>query len=393
MQNLFVQSALSKEVQSVDNKIQFNEKMNVEEGRGYNGLHCAVSGHVGSLEGRVLKGTVSSLKTFISKYKPYYIDEFCVDPKFKSVLRTLIEIDDINILIVGSGSSGKTTLLYAIIREYYGLDKSQSFPENNLLFINSLKEQGINYYRNEMKTFCQSRCSIHGKKKMIVVDDLDMINEQCQQVFRNYIDKYKNNVHFVSVCSNVQKVIESIQSRIHIIRIDAPTQDQIRNIMHNVITEEHLQISQESQEYLLTFSNNSIRELLNHLEKIFLLQKDDTGLLDLALCKRICSNISFQQFEDYIQQLKSNNLKNAIKIFYDIHDYGYSVIDIFDYFFTFIKMSALLTEHQKYIIIPHLCKYITYFHSIHEDVIELALFTRDVLPIFTEIATVNNINL
>lgn len=377
MQNFFVKSALSSTKQFIDSKIQLNE------GKYHKNIPEQTDGSIEdkNIERRGHKGTFGS-PTFIAKYKPYYIDEFCVDPKFKSVLRTLIEIDDINILIVGSGSSGKTSLLYAIIREYYGLEKNQSFPENNLLFINSLKEQGINYYRNEMKTFCQSRCSIHGKKKMIVVDDLDMINEQCQQVFRNYIDKYKNNVHFVSVCSNVQKVIESIQSRIHIIRIDHPSQEQICNIMQKIIDTEQIAISPEAQEYLLTFSNNSIRELINHLEKIFLLQNDtnDTNSeeISLPLCKKICSNISLQQFEDYIGHLKSGNLQQAIKIFYDIHDYGYSVIDIFDYFFTFIKMTTLLTEDQKYTIIPYLCKYITYFHSIHEDIIELALFTRDI---------------
>ena len=68
------------------------------------------------------------------------------------------------------------------------------------MFINNLKEQGIQYFRNEMKTFCQSHSSIHGKKKLVIIDDIDTINEQSQQVFRNYIDKYKHNIHFISVC-------------------------------------------------------------------------------------------------------------------------------------------------------------------------------------------------
>jgi len=53
-----------------------------------------------------------------------------------------------------------------------------------------------------------------------------------------------------------------------------------------------------------------------------------------------------------------------------------------DAFFTFVKATSLLTEDEKYRIVPLLCKYITYFHNIHENVIELALFTRDVLAIF-----------
>ena len=155
---------------------------------------------------------------FITKYKPYYIDDFKGNEQLISVIKSLIKIDDLNILVTGSGNSGKTSLLYAIIREYYGLSKEDNLPENNIMHINSLKEQGINYYRNEMKTFSQSKSSIFGKKKLVIVDDLDLINEQSQQVFRNHIDKYKTNIHFVSVCSNIHKVIESIQSRLHIIR-------------------------------------------------------------------------------------------------------------------------------------------------------------------------------
>jgi DNA polymerase III delta prime subunit len=319
--------------------------------------------------------------TFITKYKPYFIDDFCVDPKFKSVLKTLHDIDDLNILITGNSSSGKTSLLYAIIREYYGLSQYQNIPENNILFINNLKEQGINYYRTEMKTFCQSHSSIYGKKKMIVVDDIDMISEQCQQVFRNYIDKYKNNVNFVSACSNMQKVIESIQSRIHIIRIDSPSIDQVRGIMNRIVEKESLLISEEAKEYLLYFTKNSIRDLINQLEKIYIINKSVP--ISLESCKNICVNISFFVFEDYIQSIKEDDLVKSIKIIYNIHDYGYSVIDILDYFFTFVKITDKLTEDEKYGIIPILSKYITNFHSIHEDVIELALMSNDIQRIFS----------
>ena len=44
-------------------------------------------------------------------------------------------------------------------------------------------------------------------------------NEQCQQVFRNCIDKYSHNVNFISSCTNTQKVVESLQSRCTLIKI------------------------------------------------------------------------------------------------------------------------------------------------------------------------------
>ena len=312
-------------------------------------------------------------ETFISKYKPYYLTDFCMNDKTTNVIRTLIQIDDLNLLFIGPVGCGKTSLLYAMIREYYGIHKDKNIPETNILFINTLKEQGIHYFRNEMKTFCQSKCSIHGKKKMIVIDDLDTINEQGQQVFRNYIDKYQHNIHFISVCTNIQKVIESIQSRVHIIQIKPPLQSDIANICDYIIKRESIHIEDDAKEYLLKVCENSIRILINYLEKFYIYGKT----IDIQICKKMCANISVQQFDAYLEHLKSGQLKNAILLLYYINEYGYSVIDILDYFFTYLKQTPLLNEKQKYLSIPLLCKYITVFNKIHEDGIELAIFTNE----------------
>jgi DNA polymerase III gamma/tau subunit len=144
--------------------------------------------------------------------------------------------------------------------------------------------------------------------------------------------------------------------------------------MENIIQKEGLDIDEESKEYLLMVSSSSIRILINYLEKIFILGEK----IDIELCKKICSNISFQQFELYIAKIREGDLTGAIDIFYSIYDYGYSVIDILDYFFTFIKLTNCLDEETKYKLIPYLCKYITIFHNLHEDGIELALFTNNI---------------
>lgn len=315
---------------------------------------------------------------FVLKYKPYFLGDFGMDPHMLGALKTLLVLDDLNLLLYGNPSSGKTILLEALIREYYHLKKTDPFPENNILYINNLKEQGISFYRNEMKTFCQSCSVIHGKKKMIIIDDLDNINEQSQQVFRNYIDRYKKNINFISVCTNMQKIIESIQSRVHIMRVHTLNKSQIITHMENIIKNENIVLKEECKHYLLSICNHSVRNMMNYLEKIYILNDTD---LTLEKCKQVCSNISFQHFERYIDALKNNELYKAIRIFYDIFDCGYSVIDILDFFFIFVKSTDKLDELTKYKIIPHLCKYITIFHNMHEDEVELALFTNSIYPL------------
>jgi hypothetical protein len=78
-----------------------------------------------------------------------------------------------------------------------------------------------------------------------------------------------------------------------------------------------------------------------------------------------------------------NNVTGAIKILYDIFDNGYSVMDIFDNYFIFIKSDYMINKNElkKYEIIKLLCKYISIFHNIHEDEIELALFTNNLIQI------------
>jgi DNA polymerase III delta prime subunit len=318
--------------------------------------------------------------TFIAKYKPYKIDDFFLEPAHNRVLKMLIDIDELNILLVGNSCSGKTSLVDAFIRDYYNLPITASFPDDNILIINNLKEQGIHYFRSEMKTFCQSRSNIRGKKKMIIVDDIDLINEQSQQVFRNYIDKHSHNVLFISVCTNIQKVNESLQSRLHIIKITPCKRENLVSTMEKIIEKEGLNIDADAREFILDISDNSVRVLINYLEKIYILGEHVT--LDIA--HRICANISYVHFERFIDSLNKNDLKTAVLILYEVHEYGYSVIDILDYFFSFVKMTNKIDEELKYEILPFLCKYITIFHKVHEDVIELAFFANNLLFLYNQ---------
>ena len=242
-----------------------------------------------------------------------------------------------------------------------------------------MKEQGIQYYRTEVKTFCQTRCTIPKKKKIVILDDIDNINEQSQQVFRNCIDKYNNNVHFISSCTNVQKVIDSLQSRKIIIKLKSLSDDQIYRILHKVKTNEGIVIDDNAERFIMTVCNGSIRILLNYLEKFKLLDQKIT--FDLA--NDICTNISFSVFQEYTTLAIQNERHKCVQIFYHLFDKGYSVMDIYDNYFAFVKITELISEEHKYKIIKLLCKYITIFHNIHEDEIELALFTNNLIEVLS----------
>jgi len=316
---------------------------------------------------------------FIYKYQPIFLKDFEMDEEMLLLIRTMITMDMLNILFISDSGSGKTSLINTIIREYYGYNNINIMNDTNILSINSLKEQGIAYYRNEVKTFCQTACLIPGKKKILILDDLDMINEQSQQVFRNCIDKYSDNVHFISSCINTQKVIDSIQSRMTIVKIKTLGIDNLIKIVKRICALENIQMTPETELFIISISNYSVRIIINYLEYLKLLNMPIT--IDIATS--ICTNISFKYFEEYTNYCKvEKDLPKATGMMYKLVDKGYSVMDILDNYFLFIKTTAILSEDEKYSIIKYICKYITIFYNIHDDEIELALFTNNIIKMF-----------
>jgi DNA polymerase III delta prime subunit len=306
------------------------------------------------------------MQLLIHKYKPRQFDQFGL--KNEELLRSILRTDQYNIMF--HGSSSKTSLLNTFVNEYYGETVDCS---KNVISINHLKEHGIGYYRNELKTFCQSRSNVLGKRKIVILDDIDAIHENNQQVIRNCMDKYSSNVMFIASCANITRVIESIQSRFVIVNITRPDKGHISKLISHIIANEQLTVDADACDFIVQLADGDIKQILNYLEKFKLFNERIT--IDVATS--LCTNINFNVFVLYFQHVKSSNLCNAIHILYELHDQGYSVIDILDSLFAFIKHTDVLSNEDKYKIVPFICKYITIFHEIHENELELALMTNN----------------
>jgi DNA polymerase III delta prime subunit len=313
------------------------------------------------------------MTNFIQKYKPIRLHDFLMDADTLLCLQMIKQMTE-NVLLVGDPQTGKTSLLNALVHDL-------TVP---VLHINSMHDQGLSYYRTTVKSFCQT--PIFNHKKIIVIDDLDMLSEQIQQILRGLIDKYSHSIWFIASSCNVHKIVESIQTRFILVSLNIPVPDKISKLCVHVIQQENMVMHPDAIDFVQSISHGVVNNLFGHLEKLSLLQSfnaesKDSIYISLDVAMSCCCAIHFVQLNALMQFVQQKQIKEAVACIYDIFDQGYSVIDILDCMVTFIKYHELctFTDFQKCTIIQVICTYISVFHIIHEDEIELSLFVHDLI--------------
>lgn len=301
-------------------------------------------------------------ESFINKYKPSNFESLFLNEKIKNLIESNIKNRKVNLLFWGNSETGKTILINIL----------NNLVKNSIL-INNLKENGINTFRTDIKLYCQ----LTQKNKTIFIDDYDRITDSCQYVIKTLMDKYKN-ILFISTIKDIKKLIEPLKHKFFIIKLDNITNDFLRKLMNIVLEKENIDLSEETKEYIINISEFSINRMYNYLEKIKLIDKK----MNKNEYQNILTNIGYDIFDNIIKYCKEKNKIIVYNEFYKMYEKGYSIIDIFDFFYKFIKKNNHIDESIKYKIIKLLCEYISISDSINELDTEILLFSYELVEIF-----------
>ena len=80
--------------------------------------------------------------------------------------------------------------------------------------------------------------------------------------------------------------------------------------------------------------------------------------------------------------VKEKKLKEGYNYLIGITDKGHSVLDILNELYLFIKITKIINEEEKYKCCKIISRYIVHFITIHEEELELLLFTDELIKIF-----------
>lgn len=111
----------------------------------------------------------------------------------------------------------------------------------------------------------QAKLSTKHRFKVVIINEADSLTRDAQAALRRTMEKYSSNIRLIMVCNTIANIIAPIKSRTLLVRIPAPTEDEIASILLHISVKEGLKFSVNDeiskQEFFRAVANASDRNL------------------------------------------------------------------------------------------------------------------------------------
>lgn len=231
---------------------------------------------------------------WVDKYRPKSLDKVIVHQDVAQNLKKLVtEQDCPHLLFYGPSGSGKKTLIMALLRQMFGPSVEKVKVENKnwkvdagsrtldleLTTLSSTHHVELNpsdagfqdrYIVQEIiKEMAKNRpIDTKGKKgfKVLVLNEVDKLSREAQHSLRRTMEKYSASCRLILCCNSSSKVTEAVRSRCLNVRINAPKEEEIVEVLEFIGKKEGLQLPFGFAARIAEKSNRSLRRAILSFE-------------------------------------------------------------------------------------------------------------------------------
>ncbi|KAJ2721444.1 Replication factor C (RF-C) subunit [Coemansia sp. Benny D115] len=234
---------------------------------------------------------------WVEKHRPATLDKLTFHTDLTEQLKQLSASGDLpHLLVYGPTGAGKRTRIAAILREIYGpgaekLKVSQRVfetPSRRKLEINLISsnhhievnpsDAGI-YDRviiqdliKEIAQTQQVATTSARRFKVVVVHEADALTRDAQHALRRTMEKYMGNMRVILCSSSTGKIISPVQSRCLLVRVAAPSLDDVAGVINGVARKEGISVPPGFAAQLATSSRRNLHRALLMFEAAYVRQ-------------------------------------------------------------------------------------------------------------------------
>lgn len=234
------------------------------------------------------------MSLWVDRHRPKQLDKLHYHQHLSNSLHSLSQSPDFpHLLIYGPSGAGKKTRVVATLRAIYGpsIEKLRveqrtfTTPSNRKLEVTIVQsnshleltpsEVGI-YDRvviqdllKEVAQTGQVDGNAKQRFKVVVINEADQLSREAQAALRRTMEKYSTNLRLILVSTSTAKLIGPIKSRCLLIRVAAPSIDDITRVLHFCATKESVQLSDTLAKRIAVDSARNLRRALLMLETVY----------------------------------------------------------------------------------------------------------------------------
>ncbi|RKP26380.1 activator 1 38 kDa subunit [Syncephalis pseudoplumigaleata] len=233
------------------------------------------------------------MSLWVDKYRPTELAALSCHAPLSAQLTRLAQSNDLpHLLFYGPSGGGKKTRILAILRELYGpsvekvkLDtRSFTTPSNRTLsvaVVSSLyhlevtpSEVGFHdrvVVQDLIKEVAQApQLNAHANRrfKVVVIHEADTLTRDAQTALRRTMERYTSNLRVILCCNTTSRIISPIRSRCLLVRVPAPSEDEVCQVLQSVADKEQVQLPDVLARRIALQSERNLRRAILMLEAL-----------------------------------------------------------------------------------------------------------------------------
>ena len=261
-----------------------------------------------------------SAKLWVDKYRPTTLEDLTYHSHLSELLKRLGESGDIpHLLFYGPSGAGKKTRVLALLHTIFGAGVSKvkcevrSFKagttsaeitvlQSNFHIDMTPSDVGFRdkiVVQQIIKEIGSSKNPDGRFFKVIILNQADQLSDEAQAALRRTLEKYTATTRLVLIANSLCRIIAPLRSRCLGIRVAAPTEPEIREVLRRVATSENLVIPAALEQRILQSSNRNLRRAIMIMQSICI---QNNRLPAEAL-------IPVPEWEKYVKEISVNVLE------------------------------------------------------------------------------------
>jgi replication factor C subunit 3/5 len=287
------------------------------------------------------------MKLLFDKYRPRKLDDIRYHKEIANILKTLDLNNLPHILMYGPHGSGKKTLLYSFL----GYDKktriiqriktsSKEVPftmyRNQIYIELDIKEMGMYckfIIRDILKNMAETRQVSNNLQKIIILHHCELLTIESQFILNKILELHSINCKFILISNTINNIMSSLQSNCLCLRVQCPTQEEIRNHIVEIIDKENnINLSVTQLDKLLSDNHRNLKTAILQLEicdliksqKASINKKKIQEIVKLILKKRTTLTTITKITSFLYEFIMDNNINSnyiLLNIYYQLIEY------------------------------------------------------------------------